>query len=47
MSYEGLFIENGGVTLNIPLFHSSTTLITLHLLYDYYIQLSQLDLHLT
>ena len=47
MSYEGLFIAKGGVTLDIPLCDSSTTLMTLHLLYDCYIQLLTLDLHLT
>ena len=46
MSYEGLFIENGGVALNIPLCDSSSTLMTLHLLYDCYIQLSTLELPL-
>ena len=47
MSYEGLSITKGGVTLDIPLCDSSTTLMTLHLLYDCYIQLLTLDLHLT
>ena len=47
MSYEGLFIAKGGVTLYIPLCGSSTTLMTLHLPYDCYIQLLTLDLHLT
>ena len=47
MSYEGLIIAKGGVTLDIPLCDNSSTLMTLHLLYDYYIQLSTLDLHLT
>ena len=47
MSYEGLFIAKGGVTLDIPICDSSTTLMTLHLLYDYYIQLFTLDLHLS
>ena len=47
MSYEELFIEKGGVTLDIPLCDSSTTLMTLHLLYDCYVQLFTLDLHLT
>jgi len=47
MSYEGLFIAKGGVTLDIPLYDSSTTLMTLNLLYDIYIQLLTLDLHLT
>ena len=45
--FEGLFIAKGGVTLHIPLCDSSTTLMTLHLLYDCYIQLLTLDLHLT
>ena len=47
MSYEGLYLENGGVALGIPICDSSSTLMNLHLLYDYYIQLSTLDLHLT
>ena len=47
MSYEGLFIAKGGVTLDIPLCDFSTTLMTLHLLYDCYIQFLTLDLHLT
>ena len=47
MSYEGLFIAKGGVTLDIPLCDSSTTLTTLRLLYDCYIQLLTLELHLT
>jgi len=47
MSYEGIFIETSGVTLDIPLSDYSTILMTLHLLYDCYIQLSTLDLHLT
>lgn len=47
MSYEGLFIPKGGVTLDIPLYDSSITLMTLHLLYDCYIQLLTLYLHLT
>ena len=46
MSYEGLFIEKGGVALNIPLCDSSSTLITLNLLYDCYSQLSTLELTL-
>ena len=46
MGYEGLFIEKHGVTLDIPLCDSSSTLMTLHLLYDYYIQLSTLELKL-
>jgi len=37
MSYEGLFIEKGVVTINIPLCDHSTTLMTLHLLCDCYI----------
>ena len=47
MSYEGLFMAKGEVTLDIPLCDSSTTLMTLHLLYDCYIQPLTLDLHLT
>lgn len=47
MSYERLFISKGGVTFEIPLCDSSTTLMNLHLLYDCYIQLLTLDLHLT
>jgi len=47
MSYEGLFIAKGGVTLDIPLCDSSTTFMTLHILYDCYIQPLTLDLHLT
>jgi len=47
MSYEGLFIAKGGVTLEIPLCDNSIILMTLHLLYDCYIQLLTLDLHLT
>ena len=46
MGYEVLFIEKGGVTLDIPLCDSPSTLLTLHLLYDYYIQLSTLELPL-
>ena len=46
MSYEGLFIAKGVVTLDIPLCHSSTTLMNLHILYDCYIQLLTLELHL-
>jgi len=46
MSYEGLFIAKGGVTLDIPLCDNSSTLMTLHLLYHCYIQLPTLDLHL-
>jgi hypothetical protein len=46
MSYEGLFIAKGGVTLDIPLCDSSSTLMTLHLLYDCYIQLLTLELTL-
>jgi len=46
MSYEGLFIAKGWVTLDIPLCDSSSTLMTLHLLYDCYIQLSTFELHL-
>jgi len=47
MSYEGLYIAKGGVTLDIPLCDNSTTLMTLHLLYDCYIQPLTFDLHLT
>ena len=47
MSYEGLFIEKCGVTLDISLCDNSTTLMTLHVLYDCYIQLLTLDLPLT
>ena len=47
MSYEVLFITKGGVTLDIPPCDSSSTLMTLHLLYDCYIQILTLDLHLT
>ena len=47
MSYGGIFIAKGGVILDIPLCESSTTLMTLHLLYDYYIQPLTLHLHLT
>ena len=46
MSYEGLYITKAGVALDIPLCDSSTTLTTLHLMYDYYIQLSILELTL-
>ena len=46
MSYEGLYIEKGGVVLDIPLCDSSSTLMTPHLIYDYYIQLSTLELAL-
>ena len=46
MSYKGLYIEKGGVTLDIPLYESSTTLVTLHLLYDCYIHLSTLEIPL-
>jgi len=46
MSYEGLYIEKGGVALDIPLCDYSSTLMTLHLLYDCYIQLSTLELPL-
>ena len=47
MSYEGLFVAKARVTLDFSLCDSSTTLMTLHLLYDCYIQLLTLDLHLT
>ena len=46
MSNEGLFIAKGGVALDIHLCDSSTTLMTLHLLYDCYIQLSTSELTL-
>ena len=46
MSYEGLYIEKGGVTLDIPLCDRSSTLTALPLLYDCYIQLSTLELPL-
>ena len=46
MSYEVLFIAKGGVTLEIPLCDSSSTLMTLHLLYDCYIQLLTLEIAL-
>lgn len=46
MSYEGLFIAKVGVALEIPFCYCSPTLITLQLLYDYYIQLSTLELPL-
>ena len=46
MSYEGLFIAKGGMALDIPLCDSSSTFMTLHLLYDYYIQLLKLELTL-
>ena len=46
MTYEVLFIEKGGVILDIPLCDSSSTLMTLHLLYDCYIQLLTLELPL-
>ena len=39
--------EKAGVTLDIPLCDSSTTLMNPHLLYDSYVQLLTLDLHLT
>ena len=46
MSYEGLYIEKGWVTLDIPLYDCSSTLMTLQLLYDCYIQLSTLEIPL-
>ena len=46
MSYEVIFIAKGGVTLDIPLCDSSSTLMTLHLLYDCYIQILTLELRL-
>jgi len=39
MSYEGLFITNSWVTLDIPLCDHSSILMIPQLLYDYYIQL--------
>jgi len=47
MSYEGIFIAKGGVTLDIPLCDNSSTLMNLHLLYDCYILLSTLTLETT
>jgi len=47
MSYEGLFIAKGRVTLEIPFCGISSTLMALHLLYGCYVQLLTLDLHLT
>lgn len=44
MSYEVLFIAKGGVILDIPFWDHSSTLITLQLLYDCYIQLSTLEI---
>jgi len=46
MSYEVLFIAKGGVTLDIPFCDSSSTLMTLHILYECYIQLLTLELPL-
>lgn len=46
MSYEGIYITKGGVALDIPLCDYSSTLMTLHLLYHCYIQLSTLELPL-
>ena len=46
MSYEVLFIAKGGVTIDIPLWDCSSILVTLRPLYDYYIQLSTLELPL-
>jgi len=46
MSYEVLYIAKGGVTLNIPLCDFLSTLMTLQLLYDCYIQLLTLELPL-
>jgi len=46
MSCEGIFIAKGGVTLDIPLYDNSPTLMTVHLLDDYYIQLLTLELDL-
>jgi len=46
MIYEELYIEKGWVAIEISLSDSSSTLVTLHLLYDYYIQLLTLELPL-
>ena len=46
MSYEGLYIAKGGLTLDILLCDYSSILMTLHLLYDYCIQLLTLELPL-
>jgi len=46
MSYGVLFIEKGRVILDIPSCDNSSTLMTLHPLYDCYIQLSTLELPL-
>ena len=46
MSYEGLFITKGGVALDIPLCDYSPALMTLQLLYDFYIQLLTLEIPL-
>lgn len=46
MSYEVLFITKGGVTLNIPLYDSWTTLITLYITYDCFIPLMTLGISL-
>lgn len=46
MSYDRLFITKGGVTLHILLCDNPTTLMTLHLLYDCYIQQLTLHIHL-
>ena len=46
MSYEVLYIAKGGVALDIPLCDCSSTLMTVHLLYDCYIQLLALELPL-
>ena len=46
MIYEGLYITKGGVTLDIPLCDHSSTLMTLQLLYDYYVQLLTLEIPL-
>lgn len=46
MSYEGLYMAKGGVTLDILLYECSSILITLQLLYDCYIQLLTLELPL-
>ena len=46
MSYEGQYIEKGGVALDILLCDFPPILMTLQLLYDCYIQLSTLELPL-
>ena len=46
MSYEVLYIANGGVPHTIPLYDFLPTLVTLQLLYDCYIHLSTLELQI-